>query len=201
LEFEKIYENDDWIKMKNGAAYLIKILVAGESAVGKTTLIQRYLSNKFLAGTKSTIGIDFFTKKISGSENIISELNNDEFLHIQLWDASGEEKFREVLPLYSAGTQGVLLCFDTTRPGTLEKLHEWDEVLTTLIPDSIPKILIQTKCDLQSKVDQEKIDEFIQKRKLKEENFFLTSSKIGTNVQETFNDIAKTIFIQLHNQQ
>lgn len=186
--------------MKSGAAYLIKILVAGESAVGKTTLIQRYLSNKFLMGTKSTIGIDFFTKKISGTDDIIPELNKDEFLHIQLWDASGEEKFREVLPLYSAGTQGVLLCFDTTRPNTLEKLYEWDEVLESLISDSIPKILIQTKCDLESKVNIKDIDEFIKKRNFKDGNYFLTSSKIGTNVKETFDDIAKTIFIQLHDQ-
>jgi len=184
--------------MKSGAAYLIKILVAGESAVGKTTLIQRYLSNKFLVGTKSTIGIDFFTKKISGTDEIIPELNENEFLHIQLWDASGEEKFREVLPLYSAGTQGVLLCFDSTRPETLQKLYEWDEVLNSLIPDPIPKILIQTKCDLDSRIEQELINDFIRERKLNEANFFLTSSKNGTNVQKTFNEIAKTIFIQLH---
>jgi small GTP-binding protein len=184
--------------MKSGAAYLIKILVAGESMVGKTTLIQRYLSNKFLVGTKSTIGIDFFTKKISGSDDIIPELNNDEHLHIQLWDASGEEKFREVLPLYSAGTQGVLLCFDSTRPETLQKLYEWDEVLNTLISDPIPRILIQTKCDLKSKIEQEQISEFIRERRLIDGNFFLTSSKNGTNVQNTFNVIAKTIFIQLH---
>jgi small GTP-binding protein len=184
--------------MKSGAAYLIKILVAGESAVGKTTLIQRYLSNKFLVGTKSTIGIDFFTKKIAGTDEIIPELNENEFLHIQLWDASGEEKFREVLPLYSAGTQGVLLCFDSTRPETLQKLFEWDEVLNSLIPDPIPKILIQTKCDLKSKIDQVQITDFIRDSKLLDGNFFLTSSKNGTNVQKTFNEIAKTIFFQLH---
>ncbi|OLS19949.1 MAG: GTPase KRas precursor [Candidatus Heimdallarchaeota archaeon LC_3] len=184
--------------MNSGASYLIKILVAGESAVGKTTLIQRYLSNRFLVGTKSTIGIDFFTKKIFGSENAIPKiLKEDETLVLQIWDASGEEKFREVLPLYSAGTQGVLLCFDTTRPETLKKLIEWDEVLSSLITDPIPKILIQTKSDLNSKVDTEEIDDFIKKRKIRNNNYFLTSSKDGTNVKEVFSDIVKAIFTQL----
>lgn len=184
--------------MKSGASYLIKILVAGESAVGKTTLIQRYLSNRFLLGTKSTIGIDFFTKKISGSEKVLPGIIKDgETLVLQIWDASGEEKFREVLPLYSAGTQGVLLCFDTTRPETLQKLIEWDEELSSLIPDPIPKILIQTKSDLNSNVEQEKIEDFIKKREIKNNNYFLTSSKNGTNVPEVFNDIVKSIFTQL----
>ncbi|MFW9927876.1 MAG: Rab family GTPase [Candidatus Thorarchaeota archaeon] len=178
-------------------SYLIKILVAGESGVGKTTLIQRYLSDRWVIGTKSTIGIDFFLKKIKGSGTyLINGLKSDEELNLQIWDTSGEEKFREVLPLYSAGTQGIFLCFDITRPETLKKLHEWDDVLKDLINDPVPKILIATKCDLPSKISKEVIKEFQIARNI--DLKFDTSSKDGTNVQKIFTDIANAIFTQLN---
>ena len=102
-------------------SYLLKFLVAGESGVGKTTLIRRYIANKFLTGVRGTIGVDFFLKNMK-AEDIVG-LDKDEELQVQIWDMSGEDRFREILPLYTPGTQGVLLCFDTE--AALTKLWKW----------------------------------------------------------------------------
>ena len=173
-------------------SYLIKILVSGESAVGKTTLNQRYLSDKFIIGTKSTIGVDFFLKHLKGN---YSYLKPEEELVLQLWDMSGESRFRELLPLYSAGTQGVLLCYDTTRPETLFALNEWIHVLNDLIPKDVPKMLIRMKADLQNMVPTDLVEKFVIENQIA--GSYHTSAKDGMNVKEVFEGIAYKIFTHL----
>ena len=173
-------------------SFLIKILVSGESAVGKTTLIQRYLSDKFIIGTKSTIGVDFFLKRLKGN---YSFLKPNEELVLQLWDMSGESRFRELLPLYSSGTQGVLLCYDTSRPETLLALNEWVQVLNTLLPKDVPRVLIRMKADLPNMVPNEQVEKFIAENQIM--CTYHTSAKDGMNVKEMFEDIAFSIFSHL----
>ncbi|MHA2366435.1 MAG: Rab family GTPase [Candidatus Hodarchaeales archaeon] len=168
-------------------SYMLKILVAGDSMVGKTTLIQRYIANKFLTGIKNTIGVDFFLKQLTSTD--IPILDSDEDLQAQIWDVSGEERFREILPLYSSGTQGLVLCFDNDEK--LSNLWAWEEVLQQLVP-GVPRLLVRTKIDLQIPVSQSKIDEFIQEHDILQ--FIETSAKEGTNVDEAFKNLATEIF-------
>jgi len=169
-------------------SYMLKFLVAGESGVGKTTLIRRYIANKFIRGTKNTIGVDFFLKSLDAED--IKGLASGEDLQIQIWDMSGEERFRQILPLYTPGTQGILLCFDSEK--SLSKLWNWQDVLGNLVPVDVPRMLIRTKSDLDNNTSVEEIQKFIEEHKINE--FIETSSKDGTNVQIAFINLTNRAF-------
>ena len=85
---------------------MFKILVAGDGAVGKTTLLHRFIEGDFIDSTTMTIGVDFHTKKM--------EFPPDYLVHLQLWDIGGQERFRFMVDQYLRGAKGALLLFDTT---------------------------------------------------------------------------------------
>ncbi len=175
--------------MNHPLSYLVKILVAGESFVGKTTLIQRYIADEFIVGIRNTIGVDFFLKQIT--EVQFEGLAEDDHLDLQIWDISGESRFREILPLYSAGTHGVILCFNDIP--SFEKLELWENLLQRIIPPPIPRILLRTKSDLDEEIpDQFEIDAFMKKYKCV--GFYSTSAKDGSGVNEAFIAIAKEVY-------
>lgn len=164
-------------------------MVAGESFVGKTTLIQRYIADEFIVGIRNTIGVDFFLKQIT--EVQFDGLQENDHLDLQIWDISGESRFREILPLYSAGTHGVILCFNDIP--SFEKLQDWENLLQNIIPPPIPRILLRTKADLDEEIPERyEIDRFMKEYKCID--FYSTSAKDGTGVSEAFIAIAKDIY-------
>ena len=172
-------------------SYLVKILVAGESFVGKTTLIQRYIADEFIVGIRNTIGVDFFLKQIT---DVQFEGLSDDHLDLQIWDISGESRFREILPLYSAGTHGVILCFNDIP--SFQKLEDWETLLQKIIPPPIPRILLRTKSDLDEEIpDEWEIEDFM--KKFKCVGFYSTSAKDGTGVTTAFLSMAKEIYSNL----
>lgn len=172
--------------------YLVKILVAGESFVGKTTLIQRYIADEFIVGIRNTIGVDFFLKQIS--EVQFEGLSDEDTFDLQIWDISGESRFREILPLYSAGTHGVILCFNDVV--SFEKLNEWENLLQKIIPPPVPRILLRTKSDLDEEIpDGMEIKSFMKKYNIVD--FFTTSAKEGTGVSAAFLAMAKEVYANL----
>lgn len=169
--------------------YLAKILVAGESFVGKTTLIQRYIADEFIVGIRNTIGVDFFLKQITAVQ--FEGLPEEDSFDLQIWDISGESRFREILPLYSAGTHGVILCFNDIQ--SFEKLSEWADLLKNIIPLPSPRILLRTKLDLDEDIpDQMEIRSFMNKYQCM--GFYSTSAKDGTGVSNAFLTMAKEIY-------
>lgn len=170
-------------------AYLIKILVAGESFVGKTTLIQRYIADEFIVGIRNTIGVDFFLKQIT--EVQFEGLDEEDHLDLQIWDISGESRFREILPLYSAGTHGIILCFNDIN--SFEKLQDWEKLLQNIIPPPLPRILLRTKSDLDEEIPEKyQIDEFMEKYKCS--GYYSTSAKDGSGVSDAFIGISREIY-------
>ena len=165
--------------------YVFKVIIAGPSQVGKTCLVQRFVDGVFLPDTKSTIGVDFSLKNVSledlGSERIA----------LQIWDMAGEERFRNILPYYIAGTQGIILVFDITNPSSLEALDEWIDVIKSFLPGDVPMILLAAKCDLDQVVPEETIQEFRDRASIK--FYFQTSSYNGENVNDAFTELTKMI--------
>ena len=162
-----------------------KIVVAGAKDVGKTSLIRRYATGKFDKSTLSTIGVDFETKKVivDGTEILLN-----------IWDFAGEKKFRVLLPSYISGASGALLLYDTSDLDSLQDLHNWIMVMSSIPNSPQTKLLIGTKVDLKDKRKVEKNDavELFEKYKFQGE-VMETSSKSGENVEKVFEMLGREI--------
>lgn len=163
----------------NNTRPVFKILVAGDKAVGKTTLIRRYVDGLFMDDTKTTIGVDFSLKNM-----VFDEMN----YVLQIWDIAGEEKFRLILPNYLSGTHVVILAFNTM--AELENLSNWLETFTNFLNDC-SYFLISTKSDLGISVPKQAIDEFVANNDF--ERYFETSSKLNKNVDKVFNAVGNLL--------
>eukprot|EP00039_Didymoeca_costata_P019027 m.335952 g.335952 ORF g.335952 m.335952 type:complete len:209 (-) comp17721_c0_seq1:165-791(-) len=165
---------------------LLKMILLGDSGVGKTSLMHQYVSKKFSNQYKATIGADFLTK-----EAII----DDKLVTMQIWDTAGQERFHSLGVAFYRGADCCMLVFDVTVPKTFETLDAWlDEFLIQASPafrDKFPFAVIGNKIDLESRaVSQKRAMDWCQKRKAGIP-YFETSAKDSINVELAFMTIAK----------
>ena len=168
--------------MAQGKKFLFKVVVVGDGGVGKSTMIQRLITGKYIA-QKITIGTDLASYSVKF---------DDIDVRLQIWDFAGERRFRFFLPNYSRGAHGCLLCYDLTRYSSFENLSEWYKIIND---NSNPLfVLIGEKFDLASikrTVTHEEAKEF-----QKEYNipyFYETSSKSGFNNGKIFEQLTQAI--------
>ncbi len=158
-----------------------KVTLLGDSEVGKTSLILRYVKNEFTEVYKQTLGADFMTKKI--------EINGDPNKQITLaiWDLAGQEQFSSLREYYLAGTLAAIICFDLTKKITFEHVPAWMQETRNICGD-IPIILVGTKNDLEDRrrVSKKEVETFTEKDISKKVKFFETSSALHHNVNEAF---------------
>lgn len=162
-----------------------KLVILGDGGVGKTTLTQRYLKGVFDAGTKMTIGFDFYVKKIFVDEK---------FIGLQIWDFAGEREFRTLLKDVLMDCKGAVFLFDITRFSTFKNLHEWLELYQKINQDKeqeIPAILVGSKLDLKEHRTVTSEDGENMKNKWKMIDYVECSSKTGENVDAIFQKIAR----------
>ncbi len=185
-------ENISTTEKKNILRFKKKIAILGQGGVGKTTLMYRYVNGEFYDSTKMTIACDFFLKKINASYN-----NYENYLTMEFWDFSGQDRFKFMIKDYILGTECVLFVFDLTKISTLEKLHGWIHVLkkANLWNTGIKYFLVGTKKDLMSedsnKIPQEHIQDFL--KEIKFEGYFETSSLNGSGIQNLFREVAMAL--------
>ncbi|MHA1798742.1 MAG: Rab family GTPase [Candidatus Helarchaeota archaeon] len=158
--------------------YGFKLVLLGDEGVGKSSLIVRYIKNKFLNEYISTIGVDFLTK------NLV--LNGTDNVRLIIWDIAGQEHWRKKLHLYLKGCDGAILVVDLTRKKTLDGLNFWTDSINEHAP-GVPQILVGNKLDL---VESRNISSSELKDKT---NFptFETSAKTGERVEKIFETIAR----------
>ena len=161
--------------------YWAKIVVAGDGGVGKTSLLNRYISNEFMECMNLTVGSDFFTQVCDCNEGTVK---------IQVWDFGGEPRFRFFLPDYCKGACGVLLAFDLTDFSTLLSIKEWMQIIRENTKDPV-SILVGTKADSTEFLDEESIKEFCMINEIDE--YIPTSSKTGENVDFVFQELIRRI--------
>lgn len=160
----------------------IKIMLLGESQIGKTSLIQRYVKNNFNLSYITTVGIDFQLKQIK---------MNNKSIKLQIWDTAGQERFKNITKSYFHSSDGFIVGYDITSRLSFTNVSTWLKEINENAPEEIQKILIGNKCDLN---EREVTTE--EGKKLAEENgmkFFETSAKNDINVKETFEAITKDI--------
>ena len=151
-----------------------KIIMIGDSSVGKTTLMRRYIEGIYNQKTLSTIGIELFKKEVS--------IQNKKYV-MKIWDTCGQEKFRAISKNYYHNADGIMLLFDINSYDTFEHLSGWIESINQNISKDTPFIIVANKCDLDHLVTDQEIEEYSTKNKVK---VFKTSSKDNINVDEPF---------------
>ena len=167
--------------------YIIKICLLGEANVGKTSLVYRYIENKFRENYKSTLGVNLLKKDM--------EIEGYGFVSAQIWDLGGQESFRSLRKLYLEGSNGALLVFDRTKKKTFEKCDEWIQSFREARGDA-PIFLIGNKSDLENQIEiQEKeASEYAITNSME---LVVTSVKTGKNVEEAFIDLSKRILNEI----
>ena len=161
----------------------IKLMVIGETRVGKTALIKKYTKDTFGGAYLTTVGIDFQEKIINVEDKVVK---------LQIWDTAGQERFRNIAKNYFQSSDGFLLVYDLTKKSSFEKLDFWNEQISLNAPKETKYILVGNKKDLenQREVQIEEGEDFAKKNNIK---FFETSAKDGTNVIDVFETLAKEI--------
>ena len=167
----------------NSKSDFINIITLGESSVGKSSIINRYVENNFDYNFVSTLGVDFRKKII----NI-----NGENIRLKIWDTAGQEKFRSIQKQYYRNSDGILLVFDVTKFDTFNVLEEWINSIKNQTSNDIIVVLVGNKIDLNNKViSDDDIKNFANDNKFK---YFLTSAATGKNINEVFDYIVKEIY-------
>ncbi len=166
----------------------MKICLVGEPAVGKTSLVRRFVFNTFDPKYFSTIGTNIWKKKLQLSH----PLNNDTLdVDMIIWDIMGQKQFRDLLrDAYFFGAKGVIVVCDSGKRKTFDKLVHWVEAVTEITGD-IPKYLIANKIDLGSVSFEEK--EMKKMAKTYDCPYQMTSAKTGELVEEIFSNLATRI--------
>eukprot|EP01116_Phalansterium_solitarium_P011171 TRINITY_DN26789_c0_g1_i1.p1 TRINITY_DN26789_c0_g1~~TRINITY_DN26789_c0_g1_i1.p1 ORF type:complete len:199 (-),score=51.11 TRINITY_DN26789_c0_g1_i1:343-939(-) len=165
---------------------LFKLVVLGESGVGKTSLLVRYVEGKFSIATKSTIGSDFLSKEIEVDGKSVT---------LQIWDTAGQERFQGLGTSFYRGADGVLFVFDVTRRKTFEELAAWKKAFLIQIGqegnDEFPIMIIANKVDLENReVSKKELQQWCQSQNL---TCLETSAKESINVEKAFHDITKQV--------
>ena len=164
--------------------YLFKILILGDSFVGKTNILKRFIHNEFDSTTKETVGVEFDSKNYNFGEKTIKA---------QIWDTAGQERYRSVTKAYYKGAKGALLVYDISRRITFENIDNWLIDLRTNGDKDILIILIGNKSDLNSKREVSK-DEAENKAEQYNIAFLETSAKNGDNIDKAFGELVEQVY-------
>jgi len=164
-------------------SYILKIVLLGEANVGKTSLVYRFIENKFRENYKSTLGVNLLKKDIN--------VEGYGEVSAQIWDLGGQESFKSLRSLYLEGANGAFVVYDMTSQKSFEKLDEWVQSFREARDDA-PILLIGNKSDLKKQI---KIDEVESSNYANMNNMglIITSAKTGQNVEQAFINLTKRI--------
>lgn len=165
------------------ADFLVKVIIIGDSGVGKTNLITRFCENHFKDTYVATIGVDFKIKSLT---------LNDKKFKMQIWDTAGQERFKNITQTYYKGAAGIILTYSTTDTTSFSNIERWMTQIESNAPENVSKVLVATKEDLVGErcvsVDEGK--ELAAKHGIP---FLEVSAKTGFQVKEAFETLGKEI--------
>lgn len=167
--------------------HLFKLLLIGDSGVGKTCLIIRFAEDNFNSTYISTIGIDFKirTVEIDGKK-----------IKLQVWDTAGQERFKTITTAYYRGAMGIILVYDITDEKSYENIQSWMKSIKENASAGVERLLLGNKCDRENKrkVPKDRAEKLAKEHGIR---FFETSAKSSTNVEEAFNALAHDILLKI----
>ena len=162
---------------------IFKIVLIGDSGVGKTNILSRYLTNEFSLTTQATVGVEFGSKIIKKGEKLIK---------LQIWDTAGQERYKSITSAYYKGSKGAFVVYDISRKNTFDNVDKWINELKNNGSEDVFIMLVGNKSDLK---DQREITEEEVKKKAELYNvaFCETSALEGKNIGYAFENLINEI--------
>eukprot|EP01002_Notosolenus_urceolatus_P011663 NODE_4033_length_848_cov_46.964956_g3342_i0.p1 GENE.NODE_4033_length_848_cov_46.964956_g3342_i0~~NODE_4033_length_848_cov_46.964956_g3342_i0.p1 ORF type:complete len:208 (-),score=52.29 NODE_4033_length_848_cov_46.964956_g3342_i0:99-722(-) len=163
--------------------HLFKILLIGDSGVGKSCLLLRFADDTYTESYISTIGVDFKIKTIHLDGKTIK---------LQIWDTAGQDRFRTITSSYYRGAHGIIVCYDVTEMESFNNVKTWLKEIEKYASEDVRKLLVGNKCDLvvRKVVDYQVAKDFADELGVP---FLETSAKNSTNVEQAFTKMAAEI--------
>ncbi len=165
------------------SSYNLRIIVIGNSGVGKSSIVTRFAESEFDGEMVGTVGINFKNKTLK---------MDDKTLHLQIWDTAGEERFWSITPAYCRKADGVILIYDITNTKTFDGIHFWKNKVLQYSPEGVEMVLMGNKLDMKN---QRAISEDTGKEAAERigSPFFEVSAMTGHNIDQAFQALAEAI--------
>lgn len=168
-----------------------KLVLLGESAVGKSSIVHRFVKNTFDDMRESTIGAAFLTQSIT-----LPEIKTT--VKFEIWDTAGQERYKSLAPMYYRNANAALCVYDITSKSSFSKAQDWIKELKKQAPEGIVISIVGNKVDLEDRreVDQDEVAQYIDELNSEDNTHIIhaeCSAKSGDGVLEIFNSIAKAL--------
>ena len=167
---------------------MFKVVLVGDSFVGKTNIMSKYLKNEFHDDSKATVGVEFGSKQFNIEAHTIKA---------QIWDTAGQERYKAITSAYYKGAKGAFIVYDITRKNSFESVEKWVSDVTAVADKKITIVLIGNKSDLedQRQVTKEQGEEKSGKLEIA---FLETSAFSGENLDKAFEMMINEVYKKCH---
>ena len=168
--------------------FMFKVVLVGDSFVGKTNIMSKYLKNEFHEDSKATVGVEFGSKQFTIEGHSIKA---------QIWDTAGQERYKAITSAYYKGAKGAFIVYDITRKNSFESIDKWINDVTAVADKKITIVLIGNKSDLedQRQVTKEQGEDKANKLQVA---FLETSAFSGENLEKAFQMMIKEVYQKCH---
>lgn len=165
--------------------FSVKTIIIGDSNVGKSNILTKFVDDEFNSDCSSTIGVDYKSVRID---------HGNETIKLLIWDTAGQERFKSITKTYYKGSQVIIICFDLTNRNTFDNVDSWlEEIYGENLSNPII-VLVGTKSDLQSTIAISKEEGIKKAAQLKLQGYFETSSKTSIGIDDMFLSIIKIYY-------
>ena len=163
---------------------MVKEVIVGDSGVGKTNIMSKYLKNEFHEDSKATVGVEFGSKQFNIQGHQVKA---------QIWDTAGQERYKAITSAYYKGAKGAFIVYDISRKNTFDSISRWVSDITATADKKITLILIGNKSDLE---DQRQVTKEQGEEKAKEFGlaFLETSASSGDNLEKAFSLMINEVY-------
>ena len=162
---------------------IFKMILIGDSGVGKSNILSRYINNSFSETTRSTVGVELSAK--------VEEINNTK-IKIQIWDTAGQERYKSITKTYYKGAKGALIVYDITNKESFKNVDKWINDLKESGDDDVSILIVGNKCDLEASREVT-TDEVKKKAELYKMAYCETSALKGENIDNAFRTLIKIV--------
>ena len=162
---------------------IFKMILIGDSGVGKSNILSRYINNSFSETTRSTVGVELSAK--------VEEINNTK-IKIQIWDTAGQERYKSITKTYYKGAKGALIVYDITNKESFKNVDKWINDLKESGDDDVSILIVGNKCDLEASREVT-TDEVKKKAELYKMDYCETSALKGENIDNAFRTLIKIV--------